>query len=334
MNKQQSHRLRLVFLIFLALLLLCLIMILLLIRDTRKVDLAMPYEEQNIGYGQAAQTVIYTDAAFSNTLCVGENDIGSSEIALPSGEHAALFAIEDREVLYAKGMYEKIYPASVTKIMTAVVAFKYGNMNDMVTINWRDLELETGSQVCGFRIGDRVSMQELMHGLLVHSGNDAAMAVARHVGGSAKSFVEMMNAEAQAIGATGTHFTTPTGLHDPDHYTTVYDIYLMLNEAIRYTEFVDIMQVAVYDLKCESKDGVEKHITLDSTDHYLTGEARPPKDVSVLGGKTGTTSAAGNCLALVAQNAFGQPYIAIVVGASDKERLYVDMNQLLAQINT
>ena len=334
MNNKMRHRFRLLFLSVTALLLACVIVVLLIIRAQQRVDMAVRYEDLNLGYGQAAQTVIYTDAAFASGLCIGENDVGNAEIALPSGEHAGLYDIEDSEVLYAKGMYDRIYPASITKVMTAIVAFKYGNMDDMVTISWKDLELETGSQVAGLKIGDKVSMQDLMHGVLVHSGNDAAMAVARHVGGNVDTFVDMMNAEARELGATGTHFTSPTGLHDEQNYTTVYDIYLMMNEAIKYSEFVDMVQISVYDLKCVDKEDKERHITLDSTDHYLTGEAKPPKDVSVLGGKTGTTAAAGNCLAVVAQNAFGQPYIAVIMGAADKESLYRDMNILLSQINS
>ncbi|MBE5996221.1 MAG: D-alanyl-D-alanine carboxypeptidase [Lachnospiraceae bacterium] len=334
MNNKMRHRFRLLFLSVTALLLACVIIVLLIIRAQQRVEMAVRYEDLNLGYGQAAQTVIYTDAAFASGLCIGENDVGNAEIALPAGEHAGLYDIEDSEVLYAKGMYDRIYPASITKVMTAIVAFKYGNMDDMVTISWKDLELETGSQVAGLKIGDKVSMQDLMHGVLVHSGNDAAMAVARHVGGNVETFVDMMNAEAKELGATGTHFTSPTGLHDEQNYTTVYDIYLMMNEAIKYSQFVDMVQISVYDLKCVDKEDKERHITLDSTDHYLTGEAKPPKDVSVLGGKTGTTAAAGNCLAVVAQNAFGQPYIAVIMGAADKESLYRDMNILLAQINS
>ena len=334
MSKQAHHRIRLLFLSATALLLACVIIVLLIIRAQQKVEMAVRYEDQNLGYGQAAQTVVYTNAAFASGLCVGENDVGNAEISLPAGEHAGLFDLEDREVLYAKGMHDRIFPASITKVMTAIVAFKYGNMNDTVTVNWKDLELEAGSQVAGLQIGDKVAMQDLMHALLVHSGNDAAMAVARHVGGNVETFVDMMNAEAKEIGATGTHFTSPTGLHNEQNYTTVYDIYLMMNEAIKYSEFVDMVQISVYDLKCVDKEDKERHITLDSTDHFLTGEAKAPKDVSVLGGKTGTTAAAGNCLTVVAQNAFGQPYIAVVMGAPDKEALYRDMNILLSQINS
>ena len=294
----------------------------------------LPFFEQKYEYGTTAQTAIASDKTFASSLCVGENNVPNENISLSGDEKGGLFSLEEKKVLFAKGMHEKIYPASITKLMTAIVACKYADMNATVTIGWQDLELESGSQVCGFKIGDQVSMSGLMNGLLVHSGNDAAMAIARAVGGSADKFVEMMNEEAVAIGATNTHFVSPSGLHDEDHYTTVYDIYLMLNEAMKYDLITNIMQISVYDLQYTASDGTEQHITLDSTDHYLTGEVVPPKGVTVLGGKTGTTSQAGNCLALLSQNSFGQPFISVITGASDKTVLYSDMNMLLAQIES
>ena len=296
-------------------------------------EMIRPFSEEKFGYQSASLSAIASDKAYAYNLCVGENDVTNESITLQGSERGGLYSLEDNKLLFAKGMHEKIYPASITKLMTAIVACKYGNMSDNVIINWKDLELEKGSQVCELKIGDKVSMTALMNGLLVQSGNDAAMAIARHVGGSVDKFVKMMNEEAVAIGATNTHFISPSGLHDDDHYTTVYDIYLMLNEAMKYDVIMNTIQVAVYDLQVISADGSERHITLDSTDHYLTGEIKPPKGVSVLGGKTGTTSQAGNCLAIIAQNSFGQPYISVITGARDKEVLYQDMNNMLSVID-
>mgnify|MGYP000556170995 FL=1 len=86
--------------------------------------------------------------------------------------------------MYSKGAYDRVYPASITKIMTALLAFQYGNMEDVVTISEENITLEEGSQVIGFQVGDKVTMDELVHGLLVYSGNDAASAIATHIGGS------------------------------------------------------------------------------------------------------------------------------------------------------
>ncbi len=301
----------------------------------RNLPMPIPYTNETYAYHTVGRAAMLSDSSMASRLCVGDNNVDNAGVSLRSdSEHAALFSLDDHSVLYAKGMYEKIYPASITKIMTAILALKYGNMDDTVTINWQDVSLEPGSQVVGFQIGDKVKMSELLHGLLIHSGNDCAQAIARHVAGSMDKFVEMMNEEADELGCTGTHFMNPTGLHNENHYTTVYDIYLMLNEAITNDTFVNVMQVGVYDLQYENAAGSEKHVTLDATDHYLTGETDPPKNVTVLGGKTGTTDAAGNCLAIESQNAYGQPYISIVVGAKTKDALYTDMNSLLSLINS
>ena len=286
---------------------------------------------------------IYTEEGFEDYQAERERNAAQDiqtnlDPAWPQGPAvgaagAVVMDAESGAVLYGKNQDKQLFPASITKLMTAILALKSDKLNETVTINWQDLELESGSQVVGLRIGDRVTMQSLLRGLLIHSGNDAAQAIARTVGGTQDKFVEMMNDELLAIGATGSHFTNPTGLHDDNHYTTVYDIYLMLHEAMKFDEFVNIIQVPVYDFMYYDADGNEKHVTLDSTDQYLTGQVEPPKDVTVLGGKTGTTSAAGNCLALISQNAYGQFYISIVVGALNKETLYAEMNTMLTQIN-
>ena len=182
--------------------------------------------------------------------------------------------------------------------------------------------------------GDKVTMDELVHGLLVYSGNDAASAIATHIGGSTEKFVDMMNSYAAQLGCTGTHFTNPHGLQDENHYTTPYDIYLMLKEALRFPEFTQITQLGSYTISYKSSDGTEVNTPLTATDHYLTGEATAPKGITVLGGKTGTTSDAGNCLALLSQNAYGKPFISIVMGASTKELLYQQMSSLLQNINS
>ena len=152
-------------------------------------------------------------------------------VALEEDQEGLLLDIKNKQVLYSKGAYDRVYPASITKIMTALLAFQYGNMEDVVTISEENITLEEGSQVIGFQVGDKVTMDELVHGLLVYSGNDAASAIATHIGGSTEKFVDMMNSYAAQLGCTRTHFTNPHGLQDENHYTTPYDIYLMLKEA-------------------------------------------------------------------------------------------------------
>ena len=270
---------------------------------------------------------------FAQNLCVVTKDVPLDSVSLDDNQSGVLLNLSDKKVLYAKGAYNKVYPASITKIMTAMLALKYGNMDDTVTISQENVTLESGSQVAGFMEGDQVTMDQLLHCLLVYSTNDAASAIAEHVGGSTDKFVEMMNSFAAELGCTGTHFTNPHGLQDENHYTTPYDIYLMLKEALNYPEFTDITQMSSYTVTYKHSDGSDANTTLTATDHYLTGEATTPKDVTILGGKTGTTDKAGNCLALLSQNAYGKPFISIVMGASSKDVLYQEMTSLLQNIN-
>ena len=107
----------------------------------------------------------------------------------------------------------------------------------------------------------------------------------------------------------------------------------MIKEALNYPEFTDITQMSSYTVTYKHSDGSDASTTLTATDHYLTGEATTPKDVTILGGKTGTTDKAGNCLALLSQNAYGKPFISIVMGASSKDVLYQEMTSLLQNIN-
>ena len=271
--------------------------------------------------------------SFAADLCVVSGDIPLDSVSLEEGQEGLLLNLDKQEVLYSKGAYERVYPASITKIMTALLAFQYGNMDDVVTITQDNVTLEEGSQVVGFQPGDQVTMDQLVHGLLVYSGNDAASAIATHIGGTEAEFVNMMNDYAAQLGCTGTHFTNPHGLQDENHYTTPYDIYLMLKEALNYPEFTEITQLSSYNVTYKNSDGTDMSVSLTATDHYLTGEATAPKGITVLGGKTGTTSDAGNCLALLCQDAYGEPYISIIMGASTKEVLYQQMNSLLENVN-
>lgn len=305
---------------------------LIFISRSKQLDMSFAYDKEDELYGTHGAEM-QKAASFASSLCVSSQSVNLEGVAISSSAYGGLFDLDHRNVLFAQGIHEKAYPASITKIMTGILALKYGNMSDVVTISEDAIHLEEGSTEIGFQPGDQVTLDELFHALLIYSGNDAAMSIAKHIGGSVEAFVEMMNEEAHSIGATNTHFVNPTGLHDENHYTTVYDIYLMLNEAMTYSHFLEIMQLGSYNLTYMR--GEEKIVThLDSTDQYLTKQVTPPKDVTVLGGKTGTTSDAGSCLALLSQNAYGEPYITIILHAANKTALYDNMNQLLGKINS
>lgn len=299
-----------------------------------ELDMRLPYEISEELYGTYGAEIQMEKAdSFASSLCVSSQNVGLEGVSLAKNAKAALFDLDHGKVLFAQGIHERAYPASITKIMTGILAVKHGNMDDLITIPESALNLEEGSTEVGFQPGDQITLGELLHGLLVYSGNDAAMTIAQHIGGTVDNFVEMMNQEAASLGATNTHFVNPSGLHDDNHYTTVYDIYLMLKEAMKYPYFVEIMQLSSYNLTfVRNSENVVQH--LDATDQYLTKQVTPPKNVTVLGGKTGTTSKAGSCLALASQNAYGEPFISIILHAPTKTVLYDNMNQLLGKINS
>lgn len=309
------------------------IFIISLLQESKEMDKTMAYENQNFGITKAVEEQLQTTNGFASDLCIMGNDVANSNIAMDNNSIGGLFNLDSKEVVFSKSAFDSVYPASITKIMTAILAEKYGNMDDVVTIVPEDVNLEEGSQVIGFQPGDTITMRELFYGLLIYSGNDAAMAIARHIGGSVEEFVAMMNQEAHELGCFDTHFMNPSGLHDASHFTSVYDIYLMLNEALNYPLFTQVMQLSVYNLSYTKADGTPVNINLDSTDKYLTKEKEAPKGITVLGGKTGTTSMAGNCLALLSQNAYGEPHVSVVLRALDKSSLYNQMNMLLAESN-
>ena len=295
--------------------------------------LAVPYKTSTEFAGSVDGKENLRGQPFAAKLCVVNGNISYGGINLPPGQKGLLLNLTEQKAIYAQDCYLKSYPASITKLVTAIIAFEYGNMGDLVTIKAEDLDLDIYSQVCGFRAGDKLTMDQLIHCLLVYSGNDAAMAIADHVGGSIPAFVDMMNQYARKLGCTGTHFANPHGLQDENHYTTPYDIYLILKEAAKFPEFTDISQLSAYTVEYTRSDGTVMRTLLEATDHYLTGEAVLPKNVTILGGKTGYTNEAGNCLALLSQNAYGQPFVSIVMGAPEKEDLYNQMNLLLQVIN-
>ena len=181
--------------------------------------------------------------------------------------------------------------------------------------------------VPGFRTGLESAI------LLMYSANDAAMLIAENVGGSVDHFVEMMNEEAMRLGATNTSFANPHGLSDDNHFTTAYDLYLIFNEAIKYDSFNEIIHMTSYQTTFYDKDGKAKELTVNNTNRFLKGDFNAPENITVIGGKTGTTNAAGHCLILLSRDVNGAPYISVILNSSASDVLYPEMVQLLEQIN-
>ncbi|MDY3919393.1 MAG: D-alanyl-D-alanine carboxypeptidase [Candidatus Limivivens sp.] len=330
--RQQKAVRRFLVLLFLLLIVLMAAVYVFLIRD-HELELMMPYDRTSQVFGmEQVKSEDGTASGFAQELCVSNEDVDAASLSLESSS-AGIFDEGSREVLYAKGIHEKRYPASLTKIMTCLVALKYGNPDDVVTVGQECRDIEYGSSVCAINPGDQLTLRELIFGLMINSGNDAAMTIAQYVGGSVEGFVELMNQEAARIGATQTHFVNPHGLQDEDHYTTVYDVYLMFHEALKYPDFLDVIGRHNYYITISNVDGTSREVVWESTNHYFINQATPPKNVQVVGGKTGTTDEAGACLCLYSKNKYGTPFISIIMKSPSKEGLYQEMNELLSKTN-
>ena len=299
---------------------------------------------------------IYRGSLYSADLCVASGDVaiegaadennvpieGATEadnIATAGAMEtdilsAALFDISDARTDYAYHVHDRVYPASLTKLMTALVTLENADLSETVTVsaNADSGNFAIDEQTCGIKAGDKMTLEELLYGLLIYSGNDNAVAIAEHIGGSIEGFAQMMNAKAQDIMATNSHFVNPNGLHNDEHYTTAYDMYLIFNECLKYDKFKEIIQSDSYKTSVKGADGQTRIFEWEPTNLYALGVVKLPKSGKIIGGKTGTTKKAGNCLILLDESNDGKSYISVVMGAETKELLYQDMTELIEKI--
>lgn len=246
-----------------------------------------------------------------------------------------LYSVSDSVVLQEYGLMDKIYPASTTKLLTTLVALKHCNLSETVTFSYNASHIGVyGAVLCGFEEGDSVMLGDLLAALLICSGNDAGIAIAEHVSGSVEAFATLMNEEAYKIGAVDTHFINPHGLHNIEHYTTAYDIYLIMNELIHYNSFLSAISMPTYEVNYTDAQGNEKSKVFESTNLFFNGEFEVPEGIEIIGGKTGTTPAAGCCLILYFKYEDGSAYIAEVFHAPSYEALYSKMVELMKMVAT
>ena len=291
-----------------------------------------PYDlEQAVGnIGSAGAKERYADG-FASDLCVVEDESLFHQEEVTS-EAAALFDLKNRETLYSKSAFERMQPASITKVMTALVAIKEGDLNDRVVVTEDAVITESGATLCGIEPGDTLTLEQLLYGLMLPSGNDAGAAIAVHMAGSIEKFADMMNAEAASLGATATHFVNPHGLADPEHYTTAYDLYLIFNEALKYPAFRKVVGTTAYTANYHNKDSQPVSKTWKGGNWFMTGERETPEGLTVFGGKTGTTQAAGYCLILASRDEADREYISVVLKSDSRPHLYDNMTNIISKI--
>ena len=295
---------------------------------SKKEKLVTEYETTNY------DTYLYEGELFASQLCVSDTNVPLNDFEAASSLHAgALFGMSQQKVFYSEQIHDRLFPASTTKILALYLALKYGTLSDIVTVSDNAVAVPSDSSVAGLRSGVQLTLEDLLYGLMLPSGNDSAVAIAEHISGSVDAFVELMNKEANALGATNSHFVNPHGYHDENHYTTAYDLYLIFNQGILNQKFIDIISSATYTTDIKEPDGSTRSVTWKQSNLFVNGTRTAPENVTVIGGKTGTTDEAGACLVLYEQDSQSRPYISIVMGAESKNALYNTMDSLLSTIS-
>ncbi|MCL6452550.1 MAG: D-alanyl-D-alanine carboxypeptidase [Alicyclobacillus sp.] len=228
---------------------------------------------------------------------------------------AVVLDVQSGQLLYAKNPDERLYPASTTKLMTAILLVTHLNPDDPIYIS--ENAARQPKVRLGLRPGTTISAEDALRAIVMKSANDVAYAVAETIGGSEAGFARMMNLKARLLGCTHTNFVTPNGLHDDDHQTTARDIALITAAAVQYPRIVAAMQTPSCTIASKFVPNTNRLMRIE---HSSFGD--------IIGGKTGYTSKAMYCLAFAADQ-HGRTRVSVVLGAPRKSAMYQETRRLL-----
>ena len=232
-------------------------------------------------------------------------------------EACILINADNGKILYSKNADEKMYPASTTKVMTAILALENCNLTDIVTVSHDAIfNVPYGYSIANLQEGEEISINALLHVLLIPSANDAAFVLAEHIAGSVDAFSDMMNEKAKEIGCKNTHFVNPNGIHSEDHYSTAYDLALIGQYAMKNEVFRKIVSTTTYTLPATNKYDKQDRIFLTTND--LIRSSLSTYYEYATGAKTGYTDPASNCIIATATKD-GINLIAVVLHAEKTE---------------
>ncbi len=243
------------------------------------------------------------------SICISPSKEGQASIDV-SANNAVLIELNTGEILFEKQAHEIQSIASITKLMTAIIAIESNKMDEEAVTSRRAIYTE-GSSIY-LEQGEKMTIRDLVYGLMLRSGNDAAVAISEHIGGSVEGFVYLMNEKASWLGMTRTNFTNPHGLEDDNHYSTAYDMALLMRYAMNNPQFVEISGTTAYRSDKRSYSWFNKNKLLTKLYEFCTG------------GKTGYTRKAGRTLvSSAAKN--GHHLIAVTLNAPNDWNDHINM---------
>lgn len=302
-------------------------------------------EDMLMGGYAASDNVVNTDigamkpAAFSPLLsewflCDITKDQMSTDYvfdAANSNRKGSVFVIDrtDNKLLFGYRMFDAVYPASVTKLMTALVVLEHCDPKEVVTISKTVAAMTRGS-TAELKEGDLITVYNLLIVLLILSANNAALALAEHVAGSEEEFVKLMNQEMDRLGANDTTFANASGLHADRHQTTAFDMYVVYQECTKYAAFREIAKMTSGEYEYTNAAGEQCVRAYKTSNRFQTGKYPYPEYLTILGGKAGSTERAGFCLIeQVKSSETGKEYLLGIFFCETEEKLYTKMNELM-----
>lgn len=264
-----------------------------------------------------------------SAVCLGKVDVKAADYwpDAPETLSPSVILMEESTgtILYEKNSDEAHYPASITKIMTTLLALENGNLSDMVTFSDDAINNTEGSGIAR-DYGEQMTLEQCLYGVMLESANECAYAVAEHVGGTVENFVDMMNAKAKELGCTNTHFANPHGLQDENHYTTAHDMALIAQAAYQNETFRIIIGTKMYTIPPTNKHAEEtvlrNHHDMLCTYHNANRKYLYPYCV---GGKTGYTATANSTLVTYAEKD-GMTLICVVMDTQSPNQFIDTVN--------
>ena len=231
------------------------------------------------------------------------------------------------KVIYEDSINEQNYPASVTKILTAILTIENCKLEDVATVSQTAIaNIPEGYVIAPLYVDEQITIGDLLYALMLKSANDAAYVLAEHVGGSVDGFSDMMNKKAKEIGCKNSHFVNPNGIHNPEHYTTAYDMYLISKYAMQNETFAKIVSTYKYTLPATNKYPNKDRI-MENTNSFINPSSSYYNE-SVKGIKTGTTDQAGNCL--ITDSAKNElEFITVVLGAETSNSKFSETKKMI-----
>lgn len=258
-------------------------------------------------------------------LAADETEADENAVQPPQimSEAAILMDASTGQILYEKNMDRRMYPASITKIMTALLALENGRLDQPLTMSEEAVfSIERGSSHIALDTDEQITLEQALYGLSIASGNDAANGIAEAIGGSMDGFAELMNRRASQLGAEGSHFVNAHGLPDDEHYTTAHDMALIMREAVQLPDFLQLFSEIRYEIPPTNKQPETR--CLNSANCLVNGIIEYD---GIIASKTGYTDQAGHTL-VTAANRNGRVLIAVVLKSYGKYDKYNDTTAL------